>query len=83
MGQESKGDFFNFIEATNKKGGESLRNAITKELCKADVSAEKIQAFFHTQHYDDISLDDCAKIVTIVKGGRRPWTPWEEDPQKY
>lgn len=71
MAETSKGGFLDFVEAITDPIS-PMRDEFIKLLYADGTTAEELLSFFHRMEYDDVSLEDCNKLLIIKKAGNLP-----------
>ena len=69
--QKSKGDFFDFGEFVTQEKS-PIRDKFLDKVYKKGQTAGALLRFFHEFHYDGVSLEECEKLLKIVKNWPRP-----------
>ncbi len=66
----SKGDFMDYIEKASHDLG--LTNDLLAEAYSPGETPEKLLTFFANKNYYGVSLEDCQKLINVVKEGPLP-----------
>ena len=67
----SKGNFLDYIEDASKSN-QLVQSLIDELYNDPNATAQSIYGFFHANGYYGVSLEDCAKLMNVVKAGALP-----------
>jgi hypothetical protein len=79
MKQQSKGNFLDFVEEASKPKS-ALGAKFIDLMENPGTTLEQLMVFFENNHYKDVTLGDCRKLMTAKDQGILPWHP---DAKKY